>query len=212
VLGVLGLVACGEDPPPAVRDRSDAVTDTGKPASQPPPAKSSAAPRSRPPFCSQKPANAGKRPSLPKASSLVATGERELDGALELDQAAAGKKTWTWLNFWAGWCKPCKEEMPLLQGWEKALGGRLRVVFVSVDDDERLSLKFLEEQPKGGVRQSLYFPPNDDRKVAIERLEIGDLTKLPTHVLFDPSGAIRCVASGAIEERDFVAVEKLVGG
>lgn len=38
------------------------------------------------------------------------------------------------VNFWATWCKPCKEEMPTLQNLEAKLGGdNFQVVTISVD-------------------------------------------------------------------------------
>ena len=45
----------------------------------------------------------------------------------------------TWVNFWAAWCVPCREEIPRLMGWQKKLTGTgksFRLHFVSVDDDE----------------------------------------------------------------------------
>lgn len=51
------------------------------------------------------------------------------------------------LNFWATWCAPCVEEMPSLEGLQRALGGeRLSVVAVSVDDDPRELSDFVARQ------------------------------------------------------------------
>ena len=38
------------------------------------------------------------------------------------------------VNFWATWCKPCLEELPLLQQLQEETEGPLRVVLVSLDD------------------------------------------------------------------------------
>ena len=41
------------------------------------------------------------------------------------------------INFWATWCKPCLEELPLLQQVQRENGDRpLRVVLVSLDTEE----------------------------------------------------------------------------
>ena len=209
-LGLLASSACGEDAPSSAngdRSRSESLTQSaGASVAVVKSAAPSATPRPRAPFCANKPKNAGEKPSLPKAMSLVASGEEALEGTIPL-----GKGKWTWLNLWAGWCGPCKQEMPLLQRWETQLKDKLRVVFLSVDDDERLALKFLNEQPATGVRKSFHFPPNDDRKSALEELSITNLSKLPTHVLLNPEGEVHCIISGAIEESDLPALQKLVG-
>jgi cytochrome c biogenesis protein CcmG/thiol:disulfide interchange protein DsbE len=52
------------------------------------------------------------------------------------------------LNFWATWCPPCREEMPLFSKWQrehKAKG--LQVIGVSMDDDAASVKEFLAEYP-----------------------------------------------------------------
>ena len=47
--------------------------------------------------------------------------------------------TWTWLNIWATWCKPCIEEMPRISKWRDKLllkGKEVNLQFVSLDDNE----------------------------------------------------------------------------
>jgi peroxiredoxin len=46
------------------------------------------------------------------------------------------------LNLWATWCAPCEVEMPSMQRLHEQLGAEgLRVVAVSVDDDEPSAIK-----------------------------------------------------------------------
>jgi peroxiredoxin len=50
------------------------------------------------------------------------------------------------LNFWATWCPPCVQEMPSLERLHRALGKEgLAVVSVSVDEDEAVLRRFVEE-------------------------------------------------------------------
>lgn len=42
------------------------------------------------------------------------------------------------VNFWATWCGPCVEEMPLLERWHREAGDRLQVIGVALDDPEEV--------------------------------------------------------------------------
>jgi thiol-disulfide isomerase/thioredoxin len=120
-----------------------------------------------------------------------------------------GSRRWTWINFFAAWCGPCKEEMPRLRTFQQRLQANLDVTFVSVDDDERQLKKFLADQPSAGVRAALWLEPKP-RDAWLSALHMKNPPDLPAHVLVDPSGAVRCIVGGAVEEADFAAIAAIV--
>ncbi len=51
------------------------------------------------------------------------------------------------LNFWATWCGPCLEEIPVFSRWQRRYGDAgLQVIGVSMDDDEAVVRRFLAKQ------------------------------------------------------------------
>jgi thiol-disulfide isomerase/thioredoxin len=139
----------------------------------------------------------------------------EAPGAPPLgDQVTVGGGRWTWINFWAAWCGPCREEMPRLRGWEQKLaqaGTPIGLAFVSMDDDERQLRQFLDGQPMTGVRASYWLPDGPIREAWLSTLKMKDPPDLPAHALVDPSGQVRCVVQGAVEDADFAQVAAIVG-
>jgi thiol-disulfide isomerase/thioredoxin len=125
-----------------------------------------------------------------------------------------GVGKWVWVNLWAAWCGPCKEEMPRLVGWQQKLsaaGVLLDLAFVSLDDDERQLQRFLEAQPATGVRASYWLPDGSQRSAWLAALGVKDSPELPVHALVAPSGQIACVIHGAVEERDYATIAAFVG-
>lgn len=112
---------------------------------------------------------------------------------------------WTWVNVWAVWCKPCKAEMPLLSSWANTVrgrGGALRVMFLSVDDDERQLSRFMKARGAGLVGEFLWVEEETARTRFYRALNTGDSPTLPVHALLDPEGRLRCVRVGSVEGRD----------
>src|SRR5690349_17017812 len=55
--------------------------------------------------------------SVPKK----ALGRRQAAGESELPADPGFSGGFTWVNFWAAWCVPCKEEIPRLKAFQKRL-------------------------------------------------------------------------------------------
>jgi thiol-disulfide isomerase/thioredoxin len=206
---VLASVGCDEkqDAPQAVRDRSNAVTANGPEATAPTATapKVAAAPK-RKELCTSKP----DRPAPKTAPKAVAAP----DGQAPALPMPFGVGKWTWVNLWAAWCAPCKEEMPRIAAWQKKLGEKgvsIEVAFVSMDDDERQLHRFLESQPQGGVRASYWLPEGEPRYAFLKEIGVSEKVSLPVQALVAPSGQTACVIEGAVEESDYPALAALVG-
>ena len=182
--------------------RSEAVAATGTNA--PPVTPSHVAPTAKPPgvprkLCEKAPDP--KKVGATKMDHLEATGQPSLG-----DRIPTGGGRWIWLNFWAAWCGPCKEEIPRLRGFEQklqALGVPMQLVFLSLDDDERQGRKFLEDQPPAGLKTSFWLPDGKNRTAFLESFKLKEPANLPVQLLFGPGGELKCVIDGAVEDADF---------
>lgn len=92
------------------------------------------------------------------------------------------------INFWATWCGPCRQEMPLLDelyGRYQRVGFRL--LGVNIDDDSRRAMAMVDEL---GVK----FPVLFDEKKEVSKLY--DVEAMPVTVLLDRAGTVRHVHHG----------------
>ncbi|HVJ14695.1 MAG TPA: TlpA disulfide reductase family protein [Polyangiaceae bacterium] len=151
----------------------------------------------------------GDGKALPKKPIFT----RSASGAPELEAVVpSGGGKWTWLNFWAAWCVPCKEEIPRLLGWQSKLSSKMRVAFVSIDDDQRQLEQFLNTQPTSGLQSTLWLREGKEREDWLLAASQNPDPELPLHLLIDPKGKVVCTVQGAVEDSDFDAVRAIVGG
>lgn len=111
------------------------------------------------------------------------------------------------LNFWATWCPPCKEEMPAMERLYQKLKARGFVVLaVSIDaEGDSVVTPFLKEH-------HLTYPVALDQKMEVARLYA--VRALPSTYLIDRKGKIVAMALGARQwdSPDAVALmESLLG-
>ncbi len=105
------------------------------------------------------------------------------------------------INFWASWCDPCREEMPVLQAFYDQYDNQGLVVLgvnATYTDSKADAISFIEEL-------ELTFPMLFD-----ETGEVGDqlykVVGLPTSYWIDQDGIIRSFQLGALTEGEMKAI------
>ncbi|MEE8538436.1 MAG: TlpA disulfide reductase family protein, partial [Woeseiaceae bacterium] len=92
------------------------------------------------------------------------------------------------INFWATWCGPCRQEMPLL---DELYGRYQRVGFnllgVNIDDDSRRAMAMVNEL---GISFPVLF--DEDKKVS----KLYEVEAMPLTILLDREGTVRHVHHG----------------
>lgn len=103
------------------------------------------------------------------------------------------------LNFWASWCGPCREEMPLLDATHEKFADRgLNVVGIAVDDSDAVR-DFLKDYP---VRYPILLAGDDEDA----SLRFGDTRGvLPYSVLIGRDGKLLAQRAGYFDENTLSA-------
>ena len=92
------------------------------------------------------------------------------------------------INFWATWCGPCRQEMPLLDDlYTRYNRVGFNLLGVNIDDDARRAMQMVEEL---GVNFPVVF---DDTK---EVSRLYQVEAMPVTVLVDKQGNVRHVHHG----------------
>ena len=121
---------------------------------------------------------------------------------------------WTWISLWAAWCKPCKEEMPLLARWAaEARAGepRVRLLFPSVDDDERELRRFLQGRGRDLPGRFTWIETEAARERLYTALGVSNPPTLPLQAVLDDRGRLRCVRVGSISKADLARAPAALG-
>jgi thiol-disulfide isomerase/thioredoxin len=92
------------------------------------------------------------------------------------------------LNFWASWCGPCRQEMPLLESiYKKYNKAGFTLIGVNVEPDSQKANEWLKATP-------VSFPILYDKDSKVSKLY--DVAGMPSTVIIDRSGNLRVLHRG----------------
>ena len=94
------------------------------------------------------------------------------------------------LNFWASWCGPCRQEMPLLENiYKKYNKMGFTLIGVNVEPDSKDAEGFLK-----GLQAPVSFPVIYDKDSTVSKAY--DVQGMPSTVIIDRKGNIRVLHRG----------------
>jgi thiol-disulfide isomerase/thioredoxin len=110
------------------------------------------------------------------------------------------------LNFWATWCEPCREEMPALQAFQDSYGADgVRVVAVTdpTEGQTEADIRAFVDEFDLSLTVALSSDADFYRRFAVEQI--------PTTFIIDPAGMVRVRHIGALDAHDMAAYVQFVG-
>ena len=110
-----------------------------------------------------------------------------LDVQIELSDIIIENR-YTWINFWASWCGPCREEMPMMSELYNEFAGQgLAIVAVNVNENKETIQNYLDQYP---------VPFTVLRDSSGEITQSYNVEALPTSLLVDSTGAVQRITVG----------------
>lgn len=139
------------------------------------------------------------------AGALFSTAYRDVTGQPASLAKLRGKPLL--VNFWARWCGPCREEIPELESFHRAHGGKITVIGIAIEDEAKDVRAFLQ-------RYSVTYPSYlaGDAGIDLMRKLGNSRSVLPYTLYIDGSGNIVGEKVGRLRAADLQAALKKLGG
>ena len=106
------------------------------------------------------------------------------------------------VNFWATWCGPCKQEMPLLQSYSEKYADKLVILGVDYNEDDAVVSQFIQER-------AINFPILMDRSGTVADQYF--VKNFPTTFFIDGDGVLRARHIGQLTDDLLVRYLKTIG-
>jgi thiol-disulfide isomerase/thioredoxin len=137
----------------------------------------------------------------PTVGSVVPDFElADTDGGLQTLSSYRGKRVL--INFWATWCPPCKEEMPLLQQYGQKYAGTLVILGINSGEEPEIASPVIAEM-------GITFPILLDQ--AGEITDLYFVKDFPYTFFVDEAGILRGQHIGLLSEEQLVRYLKTIG-
>lgn len=144
--------------------------------------------------------------SAPAVKEVKTIGEAELERLL-----TSQKGNVLFVNVWASWCKPCREEFPdLLKLQNHYRGKNVRIISISADYPEDVKNKVLPFLAKFDVKFPVYVQAFKKQEEFIDRMNKKWNGALPATFIYDKKGTQRLYILGKKDYEYFRGqIEKL---
>lgn len=124
----------------------------------------------------------------------------------ELQSVQGSGDTVVLLNFWATWCRPCLDEIPIFRELERKYGAQgFRLVAVSLDDPESLGTHIEPFMQKWFPEFRSYLSVEYDMDDMVSVVDQGWNEVLPTSYLFARDGSLSERLQGKFTAEEFEA-------
>ena len=109
------------------------------------------------------------------------------------------------LNFWATWCLPCVEELPIFQKAKDNLGEEIAFLLINNSEGVDAAAAYLEEHEirvRAGLEPTRRERAERDLDTTAEVLRRYQVFGVPTTIFIDTEGVVREVKPGPLSVAD----------